>query len=46
MITYRAPGGVIGERLSRLLTPLFRDAIEKDIRGFKHFMENLIEEEE
>jgi uncharacterized membrane protein len=46
MITYRAPGGVIGERLSRLLTPLFRDAIEKDVRGFKHFMENLAVEEE
>ncbi|HEY4064960.1 MAG TPA: SRPBCC family protein [Puia sp.] len=41
LISYRAPGGVIGERLSRLLTPLFRDMIGKDIRGFKHFMENI-----
>jgi len=41
MISYRAPMGVLGERLSRLLTPLFREMIEKDIQGFKRFMENL-----
>lgn len=40
MITYRAPMGVVGERLSRLLTPVFRDMIEKDIAGFKEFMED------
>jgi uncharacterized membrane protein len=45
MISYRAPGGVIGERLSRLLTPLFRDAIEKDVRSFKHFMEDIVVED-
>ena len=44
LISYRAPGGVIGERMSRLLTPFFRDAIEKDIRGFKHFMEDIVVE--
>jgi hypothetical protein len=32
--------GVIGERLSRLFTPLFREMIEKDIMGFKQFMED------
>jgi len=41
LISYRAPMGVIGERISRLLTPLFRDMIEKDILRFKHFMENM-----
>jgi len=41
MVSYRAPMGVLGERLSRLLTPLFREMIEKDIQGFKRFMENL-----
>ena len=41
LISYRAPMGVIGERVSRLLTPLFSDMIEKDILRFKHFMENM-----
>jgi len=41
MITYRAPMGVVGERLSRLLTPVFRNMIEKDIEGFKHFIEDM-----
>ena len=40
LISYRAPMGVVGERLSRLLTPVFRDMIEKDITGFKEFMED------
>ena len=40
MISYRAPMGVFGERLSRLLTPVFREMIEKDIAGFKQFMED------
>ncbi|MDO6430584.1 SRPBCC family protein [Flavitalea sp. BT771] len=40
MISYRAPMGVLGERLSRLLTPVFKNMIEKDIEGFKHFMED------
>ena len=41
MISYKAPMGVIGERLSRLLTPMFRNLVEKDIEGFKLFMEDL-----
>lgn len=40
MISYRAPMGVVGERLSRLLTPVFGRMIENDIRNFKYFMEN------
>ncbi|MBN9384410.1 MAG: SRPBCC family protein [Chitinophagaceae bacterium] len=44
MISYRAPMGVVGERLSRLLTPLFREMIERDIHMFKHFMEDYARE--
>ena len=44
MISYRAPMGVLGERLSRLLTPVFREMIEKDIQGFKQFMEDNVRE--
>ncbi|HEY4107970.1 SRPBCC family protein [Puia sp.] len=40
MLSYRAPAGVIGQRLSRLLTPGFREKIESDIYHFKHFIEN------
>jgi uncharacterized membrane protein len=40
MISYRAPLGVVGQRLSRLLTPVFSNMVEKDIQYFKHFMEN------
>jgi uncharacterized membrane protein len=40
LISYRPPMGKVGEGISRLLNPLFRDMIEKDILGFKHFMEN------
>lgn len=40
MLSYRAPGGVIGEQLATLLTPVFRDKVEDDIRRFKYFMEN------
>lgn len=41
MLSYRAPVGPIGERISRLLTPAFREKIEADIANFKHFIENL-----
>ncbi len=40
MLSYRAPMGVIGERVSRLLTPAFRERIESDIANFKHYIEN------
>ena len=41
MLSYRAPAGVIGERLARLLTPAFREKIETDIYNFKHYIENV-----
>ena len=40
MLSYRAPAGVIGERVSRLFTPAFREKIESDILSFKHYAEN------
>ena len=40
MVSYRAPMGVVGERIARLLTPVFRDKIESDVRNFKHYVEN------
>jgi uncharacterized membrane protein len=40
MITYRAPLGVVGEGLSRLLNPAFRRKVTEDIESFKFFMEN------
>lgn len=40
MISYKAPMGVVGERISRMLTPLFESMVEKDIIRFKHFIEN------
>jgi uncharacterized membrane protein len=41
MLSYRAPAGVIGERVARFLTPAFREKIELDIAHFKHYIENL-----
>jgi uncharacterized membrane protein len=41
MLSYRAPMGIIGERLSRLLTPAFKDKVEADIQHFKHYFENV-----
>ncbi|HEX9509216.1 MAG TPA: SRPBCC family protein [Puia sp.] len=40
LISYHAPMGKFGEALSRLLTPLFSEMIEKDILSFKHFIED------
>jgi uncharacterized membrane protein len=41
MLSYRAPAGPIGERIARLLTPVFREKVESDIANFKHFIEDL-----
>ena len=40
MISYRAPMGVIGERVGRLLSPVFTEKIESDLNNFKHYIEN------
>jgi len=41
MLSYRAPHGAIGERLSRLLTPAFKERVEQDIQNFKRYFENV-----
>jgi len=40
MISYRAPLGVIGEKVGRLLTPVFKEKIESDLNSYKHYIEN------
>jgi uncharacterized membrane protein len=40
VITYRAPLGVVGEAISRLLNPAFRRKVTEDIEGFKFYMED------
>jgi uncharacterized membrane protein len=40
LISYYAPMGKFGEAASRLLTPVFSEMIEKDILGFKRFIED------
>ncbi len=39
IITYRAPFGDIGEGIASLLNPITRRLIEKDVKGFKKFIE-------
>ncbi|HVS98079.1 MAG TPA: SRPBCC family protein [Puia sp.] len=41
MLSYRAPAGALGEKLSGLLTPAFRCRIQEDVLNFKHYFENL-----
>jgi uncharacterized membrane protein len=40
LLSYKAPSGVLGEKLSRLLTPAFRSRVQADIHNFKHYFEN------
>jgi uncharacterized membrane protein len=40
LISYRAPFGRMGEKCSRLLTPVFSALVEKDILSFKEYMED------
>ena len=39
ILTYHAPLGKAGEQIARLFTPVFKNMIEDDIRGFKDFVE-------
>ena len=41
LLSYRVPQGAIGERLSRMLTPAFREKVYEDIHNFKHYFEDL-----
>lgn len=38
-ISYRAPGGVLGENVGKLLTPVFRNMVKRDIKNLKVYME-------
>ncbi|HLO92664.1 MAG: YgaP-like transmembrane domain [Chloroflexota bacterium] len=38
-ISYRAPGGVLGENVAKLLTPVFKNMVKKDIKNLKEYME-------
>ncbi len=38
-ISYRAPGGVLGENLAKLLTPVFKQMVKRDIKNLKEYME-------
>jgi uncharacterized membrane protein len=40
LISYRPPMGKMGEGISRLFNPLFRDMVQQDIMDFKYYMEN------
>ncbi len=38
-ISYRPPGGVVGESAANLLNPAFREMVKEDVRRFKHIAE-------
>lgn len=38
-ISYRAPGGIIGENFGKLLSPVFKKMVKKDIANLKEYME-------
>ncbi|MFN7120184.1 MAG: SRPBCC family protein [Saprospiraceae bacterium] len=40
LISYRAPGGIVGKGLAELLSPVFETMVKNDIQNFKHYMEN------
>ena len=42
MLSYRVPNDAIGERLSRMLTPAFREKVYEDIHNFKHYFEDVM----
>ena len=39
VITYRAPLGTVGEKIARLLSPVFRRMVEEDLKNFKEVIE-------
>jgi uncharacterized membrane protein len=40
MLSYRAPSGAIGQRLSRVLTPAFGEKVKDDVYRFKAYFEH------
>lgn len=40
VISYDAPGGIIGEGVGKLLNPVFEKMVKSDIEGFKEYLES------
>jgi uncharacterized membrane protein len=40
IISYEAPGGIVGESVGRLLSPVFEKMVHSDIEGFKDYVES------
>ncbi|MBC7487069.1 MAG: DUF2892 domain-containing protein [Cytophagaceae bacterium] len=38
-ISYRAPLGIVGEKVARLFTPLFEKLVTEDVQNFKNYIE-------
>ncbi len=38
-ISYRAPGGVLGENVAKILTPVFKQMVKRDIKNLKEYLE-------
>lgn len=39
VISYEAPGGIIGEKVGKLLNPIFEKMVRSDIENFKSYIE-------
>jgi uncharacterized membrane protein len=39
-ISYEAPGGIIGEKVGKLLNPVFEKLVKSDIENFKKYLES------
>lgn len=39
VISYRAPLGIVGEKVARLFTPVFEKLVKEDIENFKNYIE-------
>jgi uncharacterized membrane protein len=39
IITYRAPLGIVGAGVAKLLTPAFEKIVEEDVKSFKRLIE-------
>jgi uncharacterized membrane protein len=39
VITYQPPAGIVGASIGRILNPVFKNMVEKDVQNFKHYMD-------
>lgn len=42
VISYHAPGGIVGESLGKMLNPVFEKMIKTDVERFKEYMEDRV----